>query len=80
MVAVVNGLLFGVLHSPDWDLTVVTIVAGSVWSWYYLRDRYLPPITVSHAGARDDVFLLEVPAKFVRLDGKKANPEIGASG
>jgi membrane protease YdiL (CAAX protease family) len=49
VVAAVNGVLFGVLHLPDWDLTVVTIVAGSVWSWYYLRDRYLPPIAVSHA-------------------------------
>jgi len=27
----------------------VTIVAGSAWSWYYLRDRSLLPIAFSHA-------------------------------
>ena len=49
VVAVVNGLLFGVLHLPDWALVAVTIVAGGVWSWYYLHDRYLTPIALSHA-------------------------------
>lgn len=48
-VAVVNGLLFGAVHLPDVELTVLTIVAGAVWSWYYLRDRCLGPIALSHA-------------------------------
>jgi membrane protease YdiL (CAAX protease family) len=48
-VAVANGLLFGLVHLPHWDVAAVTVVAGTVWSWYYLRDRYLTPIALSHA-------------------------------
>ncbi len=44
-----NGLLFGAVHLPDWDVALLTIVGGSVWSWYYQRDRCLVPIAVSHA-------------------------------
>lgn len=47
--AAVNGLLFGAVHLPDVEVTVLTIVGGAVWSWYYLRDRRLAPIAVSHA-------------------------------
>lgn len=47
--AAANGLLFGAVHLPDWDLTLVTVLAGGVWSWYYLRDRSLFPIALSHA-------------------------------
>lgn len=47
--AAVNGLLFGAVHLPDIELTVLTIVGGAVWSWYYLRDRCLVPIALSHA-------------------------------
>lgn len=48
-VAAVNGLLFGAVHLPDVEVALLTIVAGAVWSWYYLRDRCLAPIAVSHA-------------------------------
>jgi membrane protease YdiL (CAAX protease family) len=44
-----NGLLFGAVHLPDWDVALLTIVGGSVWSWYYQRDRCLVPIAISHA-------------------------------
>jgi membrane protease YdiL (CAAX protease family) len=44
-----NGVLFGAVHLPDVELTVLTSVGGAVWSWYYLRDRCLAPIAVSHA-------------------------------
>lgn len=47
--AAVNGLLFGAVHLPDVELTVLTIVGGAVWSWYYLRNRSLGPIALSHA-------------------------------
>lgn len=47
--AVVNGSLFGAVHLPDVELTVLTSVGGAVWSWYYLRDRCLSPIAISHA-------------------------------
>lgn len=49
VVAMVNGVLFGAVHLPEWDVTLVTIVGGSAWSWYYLRDRSLVPIALSHA-------------------------------
>jgi membrane protease YdiL (CAAX protease family) len=47
--AAVNGLLFGAVHLPDLELTVLTSVGGAVWSWYYLHDRCLGPIAISHA-------------------------------
>jgi hypothetical protein len=47
--AALNGVLFGAVHLPDVELTGLTIVGGAVWSWYYLRDRCLAPIAVSHA-------------------------------
>jgi membrane protease YdiL (CAAX protease family) len=47
--AVINGFLFGAVHLPDVEVTVLTIVGGGVWSWYYLRDRCLGPIALSHA-------------------------------
>ena len=47
--AAINGVLFGAVHLPDVELTVLTSVGGAVWSWYYLRDRCLAPIAVSHA-------------------------------
>ena len=47
--AAVNGLVFGAVHLPDVEVTMLTIVGGAVWSWYYVRDRHLAPIAVSHA-------------------------------
>ncbi len=49
VVAALNGVLFSAVHLPEWDLALVTLVAGSVWSWYYLHDRCLVPIGLSHA-------------------------------
>jgi membrane protease YdiL (CAAX protease family) len=49
LAAAINGLLFGAVHLPDVELTVLTSVGGAVWSWYYSRDRCLGPIAVSHA-------------------------------
>jgi hypothetical protein len=48
-VAAINGLLFGAVHLPDVELTVLTSIGGTVWSWYYGRDQCLAPIAVSHA-------------------------------
>ena len=48
-VAAINGLLFGAVHLPDAAATLLTSVGGAVWSWYYLRDRRLAPIVISHA-------------------------------
>lgn len=47
--AVLNGVLYGLVHLPAWDVTLLTMVGGSVWSGYYLRDRCLTPLALSHA-------------------------------
>ena len=49
VLAGLNGLAYGLVHLPDTTLAAVTIVAGSVWSYAYLRDRQLLPIVLSHA-------------------------------
>jgi membrane protease YdiL (CAAX protease family) len=48
-VVAINGLLFGAVHLPGAEVTLLTSVGGAVWSWYYVRDRCLAPIAVSHA-------------------------------
>ena len=47
--AAMNGVLFGAVHLPDVELAALTSVGGAAWSWYYVRDRCLAPIAVSHA-------------------------------
>ncbi len=49
MLAGLNGTAYGLVHLPDTTLAAVTVVAGSVWSYAYLRDRQLLPIVLSHA-------------------------------
>lgn len=47
--AALNSLLFGLVHAPEWDVTLITVAGGAVWSWYYLGDRCLAPLAFSHA-------------------------------
>jgi len=49
VLAGINGTAYGLVHLPDFTLAAVTLVAGSVWSYAYLRDRQLLPIVLSHA-------------------------------
>jgi membrane protease YdiL (CAAX protease family) len=49
LVAAANGLLFGLVHLPDWEVTALTVLGGSIWSLSYLRDRCLAPVALSHA-------------------------------
>jgi hypothetical protein len=49
MLAGLNGMAYGLVHLPDVRLAAVTVLAGSVWSYAYLRDRQLLPIVLSHA-------------------------------
>jgi hypothetical protein len=49
VIAAANGLLFGLVHLPDWEVTALTVLGGWVWSSSYLRDRCLLPIALSHA-------------------------------
>ncbi len=45
----INGVAYGLVHQPFSGITVVTMVAGTVWSYTYYRDRLLLPIAASHA-------------------------------
>lgn len=45
----INGIFFSLVHIPDWDIVALTIVAGAVWSYIYLKDRCLLPLALSHA-------------------------------
>lgn len=47
--AAVNGLAFGAVHLPAWDLALLTLLGGGVWSYAYQRDRLLAPLVLSHA-------------------------------
>lgn len=49
LLAVLNGAAYGLVHLPDKVLALVTIIAGTVWSYAYLRDRQLLPLALSHA-------------------------------
>lgn len=54
--AAVNGLSFGLVHWPEWDLVALATAGGMVWSSTYLRDRCLWPIALSHALAGTALF------------------------
>jgi membrane protease YdiL (CAAX protease family) len=49
VLAAANGVVYGAVHLPAWDVVAVTMIGGTVWSWYYMRDRQLLPIALSHA-------------------------------
>ncbi len=49
MLALLNGSAYGLVHLPNPGLALLTVVAGSIWSYAYLRDRKLLPIALSHA-------------------------------
>ncbi|HXG04044.1 MAG TPA: CPBP family glutamic-type intramembrane protease [Candidatus Binatia bacterium] len=47
--AALAGVLFGLVHLPALDVAAVTVVGGALWARFYLRDRLLAPLAVSHA-------------------------------
>lgn len=47
--ALLGGIVFGLLHAPNFGLMVFTFVGGSVWAWLGQRNRALLPLAVSHA-------------------------------
>ena len=49
LLALVVGATYGLVHLPDWRVTLVTTLAGVYWSYFYLRDRHILPIAMSHA-------------------------------
>lgn len=44
-----NGLAYGAVHVPEWDVALVTVAGGVVWSHAFQRDRSVLPIALSHA-------------------------------
>lgn len=49
LLSVFNGIAYGMVHAPNWDVVLVTILGGVFWSYSYHRDRYVLPIAISHA-------------------------------
>jgi hypothetical protein len=49
LLALVAGTAYGLVHLPDWPITLVTTLVGGYWSYSYLRDRHILPIAMSHA-------------------------------
>ena len=44
-----TGICFGLVHLPDLRTALVTVLAGTVWSFLYYRYRLLLPLALSHA-------------------------------
>lgn len=47
--AVITGTCYGLVHLPLMQLTLLTVVAGIIWSSIYLRFRRIWPLALSHA-------------------------------
>jgi hypothetical protein len=44
-----TGIGYSLVHLPDWEVTVVTSLAGIFWSSLYYAFRVLSPLALSHA-------------------------------
>lgn len=49
LLALIAGTAYGLVHLPNWPVTLVTTLVGAYWSYSYLRDRHISPIAMSHA-------------------------------
>ncbi|HET9606512.1 MAG TPA: CPBP family glutamic-type intramembrane protease [Nitrospira sp.] len=47
--SLVNGLVFGAVHTTDIWILLLATLGGTLWSFLYLRYRRLWPLVVSHA-------------------------------
>ena len=47
--ATLNGVVFGLVHLPDFWVTLVTAFGGIFWSYMYNQYRLLLPLAFSHA-------------------------------
>lgn len=47
--ALAAGLIFALLHAPNFALMLFTALAGTAWAWLGLQRRALLPLAVSHA-------------------------------
>jgi hypothetical protein len=50
LAALLNGIAFGAVHLPEWEVAALATLGGVAWSALYTRDRLLLPIAASHAG------------------------------
>ena len=46
---ILTGVCFGLVHLPEVNMALVTVIAGTVWSFIYYRYRLLLPLAFSHA-------------------------------
>jgi len=44
-----TGIAFGLVHLPDFWITLTTVAMGIIWTYWYYRYRVLTPLAVSHA-------------------------------
>jgi len=47
--SLLNGLVFGMVHTIDIGIVVLATLGGTLWSFLYLRYRRLWPLAISHA-------------------------------
>lgn len=47
--SMISGAAYGLVHLPEFEVVLLTLIAGAAWSYCYLRDRALLPVAASHA-------------------------------
>lgn len=47
--SLLNGFIFGAIHTTDIGIALLAALGGTLWSFLYLRYRRLWPLAVSHA-------------------------------
>lgn len=47
--ALAAGIVFALLHTPNFGLMLFTLAGGTAWAWLGQRDRALLPLVLSHA-------------------------------
>lgn len=63
--ALAAGLVFGMMHAPNFTLMLATAGGGTAWAWLGLRHRALLPLVASHA-VLGLCLLWLVPASLLR--------------
>jgi membrane protease YdiL (CAAX protease family) len=64
----VAAMIFSAFHFPNFALMQVTLLAGLVWGWLYLRYRAVLPLAISH-GILGSLFEHLLP-EYLRWSGK----------
>lgn len=60
-VVAIAALLFGAVHLPEWDLALLCMGAGALWTLFFLRTPNILPLALAHGwiGTLTYVWLLE---------------------